>query len=137
MPAPIPIRVAFAEDHPRMQAHIRDVLASDPGLVVIAEASTGSEMLTFCRSDPPDIILLDLHMHGPGPVEMVQTLRREVPRSPVLIVTSEDDDVFVIAMARLGVRGYIVKGQMEDELLPGIHAIMSGSLWYAPGFDIK
>lgn len=120
-----------------MQAYIRGLIDSDPRLKVMAEASPGTEMLTFCQNDPPYIILLDLHMHGPGPVEMVQTLRREVPWGPILIVTSEDDDVFVLAMARLGVRSYIVKNRMEQELLPGIYAIMRGRLWYAPGFDIK
>jgi DNA-binding NarL/FixJ family response regulator len=77
--------------------------------VLIGEATTGDEALQLCQQHMPDILLLDLHMPGPPPVETVRFLQTHVPTIRVLILTAYDDDVYVKDMLRAGVAGYILK----------------------------
>jgi DNA-binding NarL/FixJ family response regulator len=128
----IPVRVMFADDYPGIRKILRTLLAADRAIEIVGEASNGTEALEVCRTTQPAVALLDLHMPGPITPLLVITLRADVPNIKILIVSEEDDDVYVRSMARLPICGYILKADVPDHLLDAIHAVAVGATWYSP-----
>jgi DNA-binding NarL/FixJ family response regulator len=121
-----PITVLLADDHPLVRTGIRTALSAAPGLVLIGEATTGDEAQQLCQQHMPDILLLDLHMPGPPPVDTVRFLQTHAPTIRVLILTAYDDDVYVKDMLRAGVAGYILKDVATESIVQAIVTVAQG-----------
>jgi DNA-binding NarL/FixJ family response regulator len=127
-----PLRVAFADDYPGVRTFLRSLLATDPAIDLVGEAGSADDMIRLCRATHPQIVLLDVHMPGPATPVTVRTLLSDLPSVKILIVSAEDDDVYVRVMATLPICGYLLKGDVPDHLLSAIHAIAAGATWYSP-----
>jgi DNA-binding NarL/FixJ family response regulator len=126
------IPVAFVDDHPGIRSHLRRLLTTNGSLEVVGEATNNTDMLTLCQGLQPAIVLLDLHMPGmPAPL-LVNRIRQAVPQVKMLIVSEEDDDVYVRGMVRLPISGYVLKEDIHDYLLSAIHLVTAGATWYSP-----
>jgi DNA-binding NarL/FixJ family response regulator len=86
-----PIRVLVADDHAIVRTGIRHVLESEPGFVVVAEASTGPEALELAESLRPDVAVLDISMPGASGLHIAAELRRRTPETQVLILSMHDN----------------------------------------------
>jgi DNA-binding NarL/FixJ family response regulator len=131
------IRVLLADDHPLVRTGIRTALSTAPGLVLIAEATTGDEAQQMCQQQRPDVLLLDLHMPGPPPLETVRFLQTHSPTIKVLILTAYDDDVYVKDMLRAGVAGYILKDVATESIVQAIVTVAQGSTWLSQSIAEK
>lgn len=132
-----PITVLLADDHPLVRTGIRTALSAAPGLLLIGEATTGDEAQQLCQRQPPDVLLLDLHMPGPPPVETVRFLQTHVPTVKVLILTAYDDDVYVKDMLRAGVAGYILKDVATESIVQAIATVAQGGTWLSQSIAEK
>lgn len=112
------LTVMIVDDHPLMRRGIRQLLALEPRLEVIAEANNGTEALAEARRLAPDIILLDLNMKGMSGLDTLKTLRHEGISSRILIFTVSDARSDIDAMVDAGADGYLLKDS-DPELLPG------------------
>jgi DNA-binding NarL/FixJ family response regulator len=136
-PSTIPITVLLADDHPLVRTGIRTALSAAPGLVLIGEATTGDEAQQLCRHHQPDVLLLDLHMPGPPPVDTVRFLQTHAPTIRVLILTAYDDDVYVKDMLRAGVAGYILKDVATESIVQAIVTVAQGGTWLSQSIAEK
>lgn len=132
MSADLPLRIAFADDSPTIRAILRAVLARDRTLVVVGEAATGTDIVALCLKARPALVLLDLHMPGPHAPQTVRAILAGDPETKIIIVSVEDDDVYVRTMVPLPICGYVLKGDVPDHLLTAIHAVAAGVRWYSP-----
>lgn len=132
MNTPPLVRVAFADDYRLIRAHIRITLSSDPAIEIVGEAENGDAMMTLCDAVQPDIALLDIHMPGSAAPEVVRGVLAASSDTKIIMVTAEDDDVYVRSMARLPICGYVLKGDIPDYLLIAIHRVNEGGMWYSP-----
>jgi DNA-binding NarL/FixJ family response regulator len=132
-----PITVLLADDHPLVRTGIRTALSAAPSLVLIGEATTGDEAQQMCQQHMPDILLLDLHMPGPPPVETVRFLQTYAPTVRVLILTAYDDDVYVKDMLRAGVAGYILKDVATESIVQAIVTVAQGGTWLSQSIAEK
>jgi DNA-binding NarL/FixJ family response regulator len=132
-----PITVLLADDHPLVRTGIRTALSAAPGLVLIGEATTGDEAQQMCQQHMPDILLLDLHMPGPPPVDTVRFLQTHTPTIRVLILTAYDDDVYVKDMLRAGVAGYILKDVATESIVQAIVTVAQGGTWLSQSIAEK
>jgi CheY-like chemotaxis protein len=135
MSGTVPIRVVFADDYPGIRKIIRTLLEADMGIEIVGEAASGTELLALCRASQPGVVLLDLHMPGPLTPKVVLMLRADLPDANILIVSEEDDDVYVRGMACLPICGYILKGDVPDHLRDAIHVVATGAPWYSPSLQ--
>jgi DNA-binding NarL/FixJ family response regulator len=136
-PSTLPITVLLADDHPLVRTGIRAALSAAPGLVLIGEATTGDEAQQLCQQHRPDVVLLDLHMPGPPPVETVRFLQTHAPTIRVLILTAYDDDVYVKDMLRAGVAGYILKDVATESIVQAIVTVAQGGTWLSQSIAEK
>ena len=125
------IRVLLADDHPLIRAGIRTILTAEPDVRLVGEATDGNEAQRLCRTLQPDVLLLDLNMPGPSPVETVAAVRRDCPAVHVLVLTAHDDDAYVRALVAAGVDGYVLKDDATEAVVRAIHTVMQGDTWFS------
>jgi DNA-binding NarL/FixJ family response regulator len=126
------IRVLVADDHAIVRTGIRHVLESEPGFVVVAEASTGAEALELAAALRPDVVVLDISMPGESGLRIAAELRRRAPETQVLSLSMHDNTEYVLESLRAGVHGYLLKDTAATELRGAIRAVRRGESFFSP-----
>jgi two-component system nitrate/nitrite response regulator NarP len=116
-----------------MRRGVRQLLALDPRLEVIAEASNGTEALAEARHQEPDIILLDLNMKGMSGLDTLKALRHEGISSRILVLTVSDARSDIFAMVDAGADGYLLKDSEPEVLLGHILQASRGEKVFSEG----
>lgn len=75
------IRILIADDEPMIRAGVRAVLATDPGITVVAEAADGHQAVDLVQRHRPQVAVLDIRMPGTGGIEAAAEIRRTVPET--------------------------------------------------------
>lgn len=125
-PARERIRVLIADDHAIVREGIRRLLETQDDLEVAGEAADGVEAVRLARDADPDVVLLDLSMPGPGGTSVIVAIRRQAPRTRVLVVTMHEEDAYVRSALDAGAAGYVVKHVDGNALVAAIRSVHRG-----------
>jgi DNA-binding NarL/FixJ family response regulator len=123
---PKPIRILAVDDHPLLRDGIAALIADQPDMEVVAEASNGREAVEQFRSHHPDVTLMDLQMPEMGGIDAMITIRAEFAEARIIVLTTYSGDVQVLRALKSGARGYLLKSQLGRELLDTIRAVHAG-----------
>ena len=126
------IRILLVDDHTIVRKGLRTFLSYDPELEVVGEAADGSEALTKARELTPDVVVMDLLMPGMDGIEATAAIRRELPETEVLALTSVLEDASVVGAVRAGAIGYLLKDTQADALCQAIKAAAAGQVQLTP-----
>ena len=126
------ISVLLTDDHQVVRQGIRMVLDLDPDLKVVGEASNGEEALRQARRLKPDVVLMDLVMPVMDGVKATGEIRRELPDTEVVALTSVLEDASVAGAVKAGAIGYLLKNTGGAELRQAIKAAAAGQVHLAP-----
>ncbi len=126
------IRIVIADDHKVVRQGLRMFLRIDPELAIVGEAANGLEALALARELKPDVVLMDVLMPGMNGIAATEAIRRELPDTEVLALTSVLEDASVIEVMRAGAIGYLLKDVDGEELCKAIHAAAVGKVQLAP-----
>jgi DNA-binding NarL/FixJ family response regulator len=107
-------------------------LMDDEELEVIAEAQNGSEALSLAKQLQPDVVLMDLLMPVMDGITAIGHIRREVPDTEVIALTSVLEDASVVGAVRAGAIGYLLKDTQGEELVRAIKAAANGQVQLSP-----
>jgi DNA-binding NarL/FixJ family response regulator len=107
-------------------------LSLDPELEVVGEARDGAEAVRMAHELTPDVVLMDLLMPVMDGIQATAAIRRELPDTEVLALTSVLEDSAVVGAVRAGAIGYILKDTEADELRRAIKAAAAGQVQLAP-----
>lgn len=131
------IRILVADDHAIVREGLRALIATEPGLELIGEASDGLEAVDKALALKPDIILLDMMMPRKDGLGAIEDIIKENPNARILVLTSfaEDDKVFPAIKA--GALGYLLKDSSPQELLQAIHNVHQGEASLHPAIARK
>lgn len=122
------IRVLIADDHAIVRGGIRLLLEAEDDLGVVGEAADGVEAVRLARDADPDVVLLDLSMPGPGGTRVIAAIRRQAPRTRVLVVTMHEEDAYVRSALDAGAAGYVVKHVDGSALIAAIRSVHRGRI---------
>ena len=126
------IRVLLGDDHPVVQAGLRQVLTGLPDMEVVALAGNGSEAFAKTRELQPDVVVLDLRMPEINGIETTQRIKEVLPDTRVVIFSMQDRETYVQEALRAGVDGYVLKGAPMSELISAIREVHSGGFFLCP-----
>jgi DNA-binding NarL/FixJ family response regulator len=121
-----PIRILVAEDHLVARVGVTTIVNMQPDMKVVAEASNGQQAVEQYREHRPDVTLLDLRMPGMGGVEAALAIRAEFPEARLIALTTYGGDEDIRRALAAGVRAYLTKDVLHDELLKAIRAVHAG-----------
>jgi two-component system, NarL family, response regulator LiaR len=126
------IRIVIADDHKVVRRGLRTFLELDPEMVVVGEAADGAEAVRLAHQLQPDIVLMDLLMPVMDGIAATATIRRELPETEVLALTSVLEDASVVGAVRAGAIGYLLKDTEADALCRAIKAAVEGQVQLTP-----
>jgi DNA-binding NarL/FixJ family response regulator len=121
-----PIRILTVDDHALVRKGIVAILASQPDMSLVAEASNGCEAVEQFRAHRPDITLMDLQMPEMNGLDAMVAIRAEFPDARIIMLTTYAGDVQVLRAMKVGARGYLLKTLLDKELLETIRAVHAG-----------
>jgi two-component system NarL family response regulator len=131
------LKLLIVDDHAIFREGLRALLDMEDDFTVIGEASSGKEAMTMVADEPPDVILLDLHLPDGNGSEFCRHLLKISPQSRVLILSAYDDDQEVSAALISGASGYVLKTVGGERLADNIRSVHGGEVLLAPTVAAK
>jgi two-component system, NarL family, response regulator len=120
------IRILIVDDHPVVRAGLTSMLGTQAELDVIGTASSGEEALAILRQVEPDVVLLDLRMHGMSGVDTLMAMKQSAHDTRVIILTSFETDEDIYRAVQAGAHGYLLKDTSLREMVEAIRAVHAG-----------
>jgi two-component system invasion response regulator UvrY len=126
------IKILVVDDHAVVRAGVQFFLADIPDMKISGEAATAHEAIRQIRSEPWDIVLLDIAMPDKSGVEVLKQIKREKPDLPVLMLSMHPENRYAVQILRSGASGYVQKEALATELVNAIHTILRGHKYISP-----
>jgi len=117
------LRILVADDHDIIRRGLKALLSSRAGWVVCAEAATGREAVALAEQHKPDIVVMDISMPDLNGLEAARKIRKQLPKTEVVILSLHYSDQLVREIVDAGARAYIMKSDADRDLLIAIEAL--------------
>jgi two-component system response regulator NreC len=129
------ISVLLADDHTLVRQGLRSMLATSPVIDIVGEASDGREAVAKAVELRPDVVIMDLAMPLLNGADATRQIRKQLPRTRVLILSMHSDDEYVFQVLTAGAAGYLIKDAELSDLLAAIQAIHEGHSYLSPAIS--
>ena len=126
------LRIVVADDHPLMRRGISDLLESEPGWKVVAEAGNGREAVDAVAKVKPDILVIDLAMPELNGLTATREILRSYPRVEVVLLTMHNTEQAIREVLESGARGYVLKSDADQDLIAAVKAVAAGKPFFTP-----
>jgi two-component system invasion response regulator UvrY len=126
------MKILIADDHPVVRHGLKQILALDPGVVVVGEAKNGNEALELARKLEWDVAILDYSMPGRSGLDLIKEIKREHPKRPILILSMHPEELHATRVLKAGGAGYINKESVSEELMVAIRKVVGGGKYVSP-----
>jgi two-component system, NarL family, response regulator LiaR len=128
----MPIRILIVDDHTVVRQGLRMFLEMDPELEIVGEANNGAKALDQARQLKPDVVLMDILMPVMDGITAITAIRRELPETEIIALTSVLEDDKVVGAIRAGAIGYLLKDTEPAELRQAVKAAAAGEVQLSP-----
>jgi DNA-binding NarL/FixJ family response regulator len=125
-------RVLIADDDDLMRAGLAELLSGDVSIEIVGEAATGREAVERARRLDPDVVLMDVRMPDVDGIEATRELSRAAARARVLILTTFEQDDYIVGALSAGASGFLLKRTRPEELIAAVHTIGGGDSLLSP-----
>jgi two-component system invasion response regulator UvrY len=123
----------ICDDHPIVREGMRMIMRKEKDITIQGEAASGQELLSKLSGSECDIIILDVALPGGlDGIELLKTLSKDHPRTPVLVMSMHPENQLGMRAFKAGASGYLVKGSEPAELIMAIRKIASGGKYISP-----
>jgi DNA-binding NarL/FixJ family response regulator len=127
------VRVLIADDHRLIAEGIKHSLEDSGEFDVVAEATTGNQVLPLIRRSSPDLVLLDLRMPGMDGLTTLEQIKRDHPSIKVVVLSASTDQQVIQAALAKGASAYVIKSVNPDDLASTLRQVMEGSVFHSVG----
>jgi DNA-binding NarL/FixJ family response regulator len=121
-----PVRVLVADDQALIREGIASLLGIEPGIEVVGTAANGREAIELAVARGADVVLMDVRMPVLDGLQAAETLRDRLPGCRVLMLTTFDDEQYVLRALRAGTGGYLLKDLPARELAQAVRLAHAG-----------
>lgn len=123
-------KIIIADDHSILQHGLCNSLEMENDIEIVGKASSGFEAIKLTKALEPDLVIMDASMPGLNGIEATKQIVTDYPDVKVLGLSMHTEKIYVSGMMSAGASGYILKSCSFKELLSGIHAVLSGDIFY-------
>jgi DNA-binding NarL/FixJ family response regulator len=127
------LKILVADDHEIVRRGLKQLLTAQNGWTVVAEAKNGREAVTLAEQHKPDIVVMDISMPELNGLEATRRIRKELPKTQMVILTLHFSDQLVHDIVEAGARGYIMKSDADRDLVTAVEAVSRGRSFFTPG----
>jgi two-component system, NarL family, response regulator NreC len=127
-----PIRIVIADDHAVVRRGLRQVLETEAGFEVVAEATNLDDARRYVRGHQADVLVLDLNMPGGSSLEHIPDIRTEFPDTQIVVLTMQNEPAYARQALSAGALGYVLKEAAEEELVEAIKRAAVGDTYLNP-----
>jgi DNA-binding NarL/FixJ family response regulator len=120
------MKILIADDHSIVRRGLQQIIALREGWTVAAEVARADEVLPALRRDDFDVVILDVSLSDRSGIDLLEPLRAEFPRLPVLMLSMHAEKQYAIRCLRAGAAGYIQKDASPQELIAAIERVAAG-----------
>jgi len=126
------IKVIVCDDHALIRRGIRDTLGDAADIQVVGEAGDYGELRALLRSQPCDVLVLDINLPGRSGLDVLRALKDEGSAVRVLVVSMYPEDQYAIRALRGGAHGYVNKGGDPQSLVQAVRTVGQGRKYVTP-----
>jgi DNA-binding NarL/FixJ family response regulator len=126
------IRILIADDHAIVRAGLKQFVADQADMTVVGEAATGAETVSLVRSEPYDVVQLDISMPDRNGVDTLKQLKQIRPEMPVLMLSAHAEEQYAVNLLRAGAAGYVSKETASTQLVQAIRTVTRGRKYVSP-----
>ncbi len=119
-------RLVIVDDHDLAREGLRDILADEPDIEVVGEATNGREAVALCSRLQPDLVLMDVRMPQMDGLAATREVKQRFPKISVMMVTMHENPDYLLEALRAGAAGYILKDALQHEVVAAIRQVLSG-----------
>ena len=132
---PEPVRLLIADDHHLFNEGIKQMLSTEPWLLVVGQVFSGCDVVPTIQATAPHLILLDVNFPGIDGFDIAADVKKKMPSLKLVFLTMYSDALMVQKAKDLGANGYLLKTATQQELLHCIRTVMRGeaSFFSQPG----
>ncbi len=126
------ITVMIADDHMIVRDGLRSLLEKQPDIEVVAEADNGRTALKYAQQLSPDVIIMDIGMHGMNGIDATRQIIGKLPDVKILALSMYSDKQFIKGMFKAGASGYMLKDSASKELVDAIRIVADSKVYISP-----
>jgi DNA-binding NarL/FixJ family response regulator len=130
-------RLIIVDDHQVVRQGLRNLVESEPGLVIVAEAGDGETAEDLAGSVAADLMILDVALPGKSGIDVLEGMRTRASKLPVLVFSMYSASQYASHSRRLGARGYVSKTQTSAQLLRAIRKVLAGGEHFPADADAE
>jgi DNA-binding NarL/FixJ family response regulator len=128
-----PVRVLIADDHAILRRGLRQIIEETEDLSVVGEAESSAQALQHLRTQPCDVVLLDISMPDRNGMVTLGVITREHPKVAVLMLSTYPESQYAVRALRGGAAGYLNKQSAPAQLVTAIRQVATGKKYVTPG----
>lgn len=126
------IRILIADDQPLSRQGLAAILSLADDMEIIGEAESGLQAITQSLQLTPDVILMDVQMPGCNGIEATQEILKTLKECHILMLTTFDEDEYVVNALKAGATGYLLKDTRANDLISAIRLVHTGHIQMGP-----
>jgi two-component system response regulator NreC len=126
------ISIVLADDHVVVRSALRLLLEAERDIRVVAEAGDADTAARYVKGHRPTVLILDLNMPGESGLAAIPRIRRQSPRTQIVVLTMQDETAFAREALQAGVLAYILKEAASEELVKAVRMAAAGRTYLQP-----
>lgn len=126
------IQIVLCDDHAMIRRGIRDTLSEHVDMKVVGESGNYAELKEVLRSNPCDVLVLDLNLPGRSGLEVLAAVQESHPHIKALVVSMFAEDQYAIRSLKAGAHGYLNKAGDPNELVDAVRTVAKGRRYVTP-----
>jgi two-component system invasion response regulator UvrY len=130
-------RFLIADDHDVVRRGLKQILFDAFPSAIVAEVTNAEDLLKKVNLEEWDVVISDISMPGRSGLEVLQQIREDHPKLPVLILSVHSEDNYAIRVLKAGASGYLNKESLADELVRAVNHLLLGKKYITPSLGEK
>jgi DNA-binding NarL/FixJ family response regulator len=129
--------ILIVDDHPMLRRGLAALIESEADLAVCGEAATCAGAREAVRTQPPDLVIVDLVLEGSDGLDLIKEMKARCPQIPIRVLSMHDEAIYPERALRAGARGYVTKQQLDDTVLVAIRRLLDGEMYLSARLEAR